>query len=122
MARTKTRRNRLREEIEKLKQTVLDLDRTIHQKDQYIKKIEERNSFVRDNFSLVTTILNTTRFNLKQLARQAAKENNTIMACVFEFLYADLANFGKYKRMMNKEEDAETVTPIDFGIPECDKF
>lgn len=128
MARTKkTRRNKLREENARLSAQILCLDRMLHDKDEDLRKEEERNSFTRNNFELITTILNTTRHNLKQLARQYSKERNIIAACVFEFLYADIANLDKYKRLMKKHEAGKDEVPepipnVDFGIPECDKF
>ena len=75
----------------------------------------------RDNFDLAVTIMNTTRHKLKQLARQASREKNPIMASVFEFLYHDMGNLAKYKRLTDRHEQGkdhipDPVPPVDFTI------
>lgn len=114
----KPKKMTLRQQIEQLTNELSRAHYDLQEQKNRLALYEKSTEFVRDNFSLAITIMNTTRQNLKDLARQAAKEKNPTMACVFEFLYIDMANLGKYKRLMkcdNSPSIDDTVPPINFG-------
>lgn len=147
MARTKGAKDKqprkkldYKEEYLKAKEIISGLDAMIHQNAKDLKemsrllkenednlnKVKEevtldalKNDPKRHNFELAVLILNTTRQTLKQLARQAGREQNPIMASVFEYLYYDMGNIEKYRLLEDKFAKGQShvpdpVPPVDF--------
>lgn len=142
MARTKGAKDKkprkkldYKEKYLKAKETISNMDALVHEFSRDIRELqaqlnkyreqetlrETKSDPYKDNFGLAVTILNSTRHTLKQLARQAAREKNPIMASVFEFLYHDMGNIEKYRRLTEKHEQGnahvpDPVQPIDFNF------